>query len=712
MIRFLGPVVRLGRHTNTTRGSASTSVVFALGMMGAGASAQDLDCITPPVGGPEQSEMCNLGLLEEGDRSRAYAVNGNGTVVVGESRFSSSSSSNRAFIWTQTGGMINLGVLDDGTASSARGISDDGRVVVGQSTSPDHTYAFRWTATGGMVDLGFLEPEAENLFSTAHGTNADGSVVVGRSNSTTTGTFNTAAFRWTEETGMVGLGQPDGVGSTIANAVNADGSVIVGTAYFQSEERNMPFRWTQGTGIVFLTAAENSGFLVDSLEANASDVSADGSVIVGDGEIRVLEPGQENPRTRDRAFRWTAASGMVSLGILEDVGSSLAEGVSADGTVVVGRSATSDGDRAFRWTEETGMVNLGILTGTDRSRARGVSADGRVVVGESGNSSAMRAFIWRGVMEDFENLITSFPILGNDTAVASAEQQFALGQMMGQSRMVAAGQNVFAARADLQRTGRNPTTVGGRTTSLAALSIGRGISDSLTLGASLSVNGSSLKNNAFNMDTGFGAAVWGQYSAGGAARTGLQFSGALAYMRNTGEVARGRLLTDVVLAQGSAAVETRAVQASFGYGLAQGDWLVTPSLGLAHFATQRAAYTETGAAFNASYDAMRTNRTVATLSMTGEVAINAQGRVTLGVGLDHEISPERPRLTGTSDIPGLANFDIPSTLTQNRTRPFATLGYAHDFGNGATISGDMRLGRATYGTTPAFGVGVSYGLQF
>jgi probable HAF family extracellular repeat protein len=703
-------VLRMAPVAARARSLASLGAAIGFGLVGAGASAQDLECITPPVGGPEQSEMCNLGVLEQGDRSTAYGANGIGTAVVGEARTGSSSNSTRAFIWTLTGGMVNLGVLEGGRISGARGISGDGTVVVGVSETADHTYGFRWTAAGGMVDLGSLLPGGQAGFTIAQGTNADGSVVVGRTSSPTPN-ITTIAFRWTAATGMVSLGELPGGGSSIAYAVSADGSVIVGSG--ETQGTDIAFRWTEDTGFDFLNAAESSGFRADpELRTFARGVNADGSVIVGYGEILVLEPGGETPRIRDRAFRWTEATGMVSLGILEDVGSSEAAGVSADGTVVVGRSATSNGDRAFRWTEETGMVSLGTLAGTDRSRARGVSADGRVVVGESGRSSGMRAFIWRGVMEDFENLITSFPVLGNDTAVASAEQQFALGQMMGQSAMAAAGQTVLAARAAVQRTGRNPTTVGGRTTSLAALSLGRGISDSLTLGASLSVNGSSLKNNAFNMDTGFGAAVWGQYSAGGAARTGLQFSGALAYMRNTGEVARGRLLTDVVLAQGSAAVETRAVQASFGYGLVQGDWLVTPSLGLAHFATQRAAYTETGAAFNASYDAMRTNRTVATLSMTGEVALTAQGRVTIGVGLDHEITPERPRLTGTSDIPGLANFDIASTFTQNRTRPFATLGYAHDFGNGATISGDMRLGRATYGTTPALGLGLTYGLQF
>ena len=40
-------------------------------------------------------------------------------------------------------------------------------------------------------------------------------------------------------------------------------------------------------------------------------------------------------------------------------------------------------NEAFRWTAETGLVSLGLLPGDTFSEARGVSADGAVVVGVS-----------------------------------------------------------------------------------------------------------------------------------------------------------------------------------------------------------------------------------------------------------------------------------------------------------------------------------------
>lgn len=82
---------------------------------------------------------------------------------------------------------------------------------------------------------------------------------------------------------------------------------------------------------------------------------------------------------------------------------SRAYAVSADGTVIVGASASADGNEAFRW-EDGVMTGLGDLTGASplRSVAYGVSADGSVIVGQSGDgpSPPYQAFRYAaGVME-------------------------------------------------------------------------------------------------------------------------------------------------------------------------------------------------------------------------------------------------------------------------------------------------------------------------
>ena len=70
-----------------------------------------------------------------------------------------------------------------------------------------------------------------------------------------------------------------------------------------------------------------------------------------------------------------------------------AQDVNADGTVAVGRSATSDGtgNVAWRWSATGGMVSLGFLPGDDNSEAIGVSGNGNVVVGDSLNFAAFQA---------------------------------------------------------------------------------------------------------------------------------------------------------------------------------------------------------------------------------------------------------------------------------------------------------------------------------
>jgi len=693
-----------GRSRSTALGVVSLAALVA-GLNGGAAQAQA--CFIPSTNGPAGSQICDNSSTRTS--SVATAVNADGTVVVGELLGGVDVSA----LWRN--GVLEAFAAPVGTARGrANDVSADGIVVIGTIDTNEgiRAYSSRRLPSGAdeFVTLGVLvRPTLSELsgaaFSEGLGVNAAGNIVVGHSFWPGAGVH---AVRWVDgviqDLGVIGV-------RSTAKDVNAAGNVVVGESFDGSVWQS--FRWVEGVGLQTLGALPGGTF------SGAEAVNAAGNVVVGYSDS---DAGQ-------RAFRWIEGVGMEDLGVLPGGEGSLAYDVNADGTVVVGQSSSDDGGRAFRWVEGGTMENLGTLAGDPFSRAFGVNADGTVVVGASGGSNSSRAFIWRaapkmggggtggggtdgGTMEDLINLTTSFPVLGNDNAVAQAEQQFAVESLMTPGTMLSAGQSAMSTSAALQNTNRNPTTVGARTTSLAALGFGHGISETVTLGATLSLSGTSLKNNAFDMDAGLGLAVWGTYSASGTAGTGLQISGALGFARSEGEVARGRLLTDVLTATGQADVETRAMQATLGYGLTRGDWLVTPELGLTRYDTKRAAYTETGAAFNASYDAMETSRTVATLSVTGEMAWGERGRLSLGVGVDREVNPERPRLTGRSDLPGLATFDIESSFTANSTRVFATVGYAHDLGDGASIAADLRVGEAVYGTSPSVGLGVTYAIRF
>ena len=120
--------------------------------------------------------------------------------------------------------------------------------------------------------------------------------------------------------------------------------------------------------------------------SSAQSVSADGSVVVGKS---ISTSGTE-------AFRWTSEGGMVGLrDLLGGIFRSEALGVSADGSVVVGRGFGLSGTEAFCWTSESGMVGMGDLAGgIFRSVAEDVSDDGSVVVGWSWSVSGQEAFRW------------------------------------------------------------------------------------------------------------------------------------------------------------------------------------------------------------------------------------------------------------------------------------------------------------------------------
>ena len=202
--------------------------------------------------------------------------------------------------------------------------------------------------------------------SAANAVSADGRVVVGSSFSAS----GPEAFRW-EDGVMTGLGDlPGSVFSSVATAVSADGRVIVG--HGQSASGLEAFRWENGmiTGLGDLPGGE--------VKSRADGVSADGSVIAGAASV----PGGWE------AFRWEGGS-MEGLGDLPGgVSSSLARGVSSDGEVVVGWGDSGDFE-AFRWEGGT-LVGLGFLadpgpTGAFQSAAYGVSANGSVTVGASDN---------------------------------------------------------------------------------------------------------------------------------------------------------------------------------------------------------------------------------------------------------------------------------------------------------------------------------------
>ncbi len=316
-----------------------------------------------------------------GGTSSAYWISPDGTIIVGSSTVAGGAT--RGYSWTESGGMTPL-QSGSGTFDRALAASSDGSVIVGLSGASFNStkHAVIWTSAG-MTDLGTLGGGG----SSANAVSADGTVVVGNADTTSAGQ---RAFRWVVGSGLpvTSLGSMAGNFSS-ANGVSADGSVIVGRTATNSGDH--AYRWTQ------TTLFEDIGTLAGGT-SEAWGVSADGLVIVGSSEYPV---GNNNNFTH--AFRWVSGGGpMADLGVIGG-NSSRANATNADGSVVVGNSTFSAGGatRAFRWTDATGIQSVedwlrdnGMTVATDFTKdAKGVSADGYVIVGTTATDTTFIARI-------------------------------------------------------------------------------------------------------------------------------------------------------------------------------------------------------------------------------------------------------------------------------------------------------------------------------
>ncbi len=313
----------------------------------------------------EQATFEGLGDLPGGTfQSIGYGVSADGNVVVGESE---SQWGPEAFRW-QDGVMFSLGDLPGGPFNSqANAVSADGSIVVGAGltstkTEPQVSDAVVWYPTF-MMSLGH-HMRAEDV-------SAAGTEVAGYGASPNT---DTEAFRW-EDDAITWLGDlPGGAYHSEAAAISSDGTVVVGTGHVLAGSE--PFRWEGGKMV-------GLGHVPSATTSSGYGVSDDGSVVVGGSHT---DHGQE-------AFRWSDGV-MTALGTFPDTTTveANARDASADGTVIVGR----DIDAAFIWDEINGMrrisdvlvADYGVdLTGWTLEDAYGISADGRTIVGYGTNTN-------------------------------------------------------------------------------------------------------------------------------------------------------------------------------------------------------------------------------------------------------------------------------------------------------------------------------------
>ncbi|MEO1278089.1 MAG: GC-type dockerin domain-anchored protein [Planctomycetota bacterium] len=172
----------------------------------------------------------------------------------------------------------------------------------------------------------------------------------------------TLVYRWTADAGLEELGGIPGFTHTLARAVSSDGSVMVGVALREPDERQfVPFRWTEEDGFQTLDLPDG----VDDRAINVSGLNGDGSVILANAfqfdtmkwvNLRWLESEQRYSPYGTGAFSLTQPGDDAYIYTVSD------EGVYAG-------SLSRRGFFSIAWTDELGVVDL-----HDYLRARGVDA--------------------------------------------------------------------------------------------------------------------------------------------------------------------------------------------------------------------------------------------------------------------------------------------------------------------------------------------------
>lgn len=228
-----------------------------------------------------------------------------------------------------------------------------------------------WTPLGG---LGFHD---QSSTSSGYAISGDGKTVVGlaqigdRTNSDVSPFAHATA--WNEEAGMIDLGSLyDNIGrSTRANAVNYDGSVIVG---WQDQKgpwsaavwyKNDAGGYNPNEYILIDPASDPEIELNKAREASA--VSLDGTWIGGrgmtlptSGPLSILEDDQA---IRNQPWLWSQKTGFQRLGMIKELKDNpdayaYVRGINNDGSVAVGFIIVGNYMYGFIWTKDGGMMSV------------------------------------------------------------------------------------------------------------------------------------------------------------------------------------------------------------------------------------------------------------------------------------------------------------------------------------------------------------------
>jgi len=271
------------------------------------------------------------------------------------------------------GGLIIISAYwNDGAIT---GLSADGSVASGYVLTQNDDRAFIWNVPDGVTLIDLVQGDT---YSRTLSISDDGLRILGD------GEYS--KFTWTKATGTQQ--------TTALNSITAwsdDGLMFVGSEPALGPDDPLQASKFSGGITTRLGILPTTGTTKYSI---ATDVSADGSVIVGDSTSD-LSAFSSSPE----AFIWTAESGMVGLGVeVNEViqRETSAKVVSPNGEIIAGESMYIPEGlpvwQVFRWAAETGVVSV-MSEGYDLE-VSGMSTDGSVIVGTGLNYDENMIIPW------------------------------------------------------------------------------------------------------------------------------------------------------------------------------------------------------------------------------------------------------------------------------------------------------------------------------
>lgn len=313
-------------------------------------------------------------------------------------------------IWLPDSGnsIISIGGVapGNGVGGQAR-FSENGNFLCGTSMgnggAENSIYdrsADSWTA------LGSLGYSVDSTNGGGYGISGDGNVVVGNSWADTTGGFAyTHAVAHSNSEGIMDLGTLFFGRSTRANAVNYDGSVVVGWQDFNGPWKSAVWRKNPAGGYfpneyILIDTAGNPNDEFNQI-GECSAVSADGNWIGGYGDFA----------NNNQPWIWSRDSGVINLGTFPGAGNGYVSGMSADGSIVVGwfdGFFFGDPQTPFIWTHDGGLQELngyirnvlGDSTYTHKVyTAECISPNGLYIAGYGVDTSTFMYFTYRVTLD-------------------------------------------------------------------------------------------------------------------------------------------------------------------------------------------------------------------------------------------------------------------------------------------------------------------------